>query len=64
MDKKKLKHMAPRDKKQLLTGILFIIPAAVMTTVFVVIPAFTVFYVSFTDWNGISPHKNFVGWAN
>ena len=64
MEKKKRKHMSPRDKKQLLTGILFIIPSAVMTVVFVVIPAFTVFYLSFTDWNGISPHKNFVGWEN
>lgn len=64
MDKKVRKPMSRRDRNQLLSGIMFIIPSAIMTLVFVVIPTFTVFYLSFTDWNGVSPHMNFVGWDN
>ena len=64
MDKKKRKHMSRREKNQLTSGILFILPSAIMTAVFVVFPALTVFYLSFTDWNGVSPTMNFVKWDN
>ena len=57
-------HMSQRKKNQVLTGLLFILPSVIMTAVFVVLPAITVFYYSFTDWNGVSAHKNFVGMLN
>ena len=64
MDNNNRKKMSQRQKNQIITGLFFILPSLIMTAVFVVIPAFTVFYYSFTDWNGISPHKNFVGLEN
>ena len=64
MDKQKFKNMSKRQKDQILTGLFFIIPSLIMTAVFVVYPAITVFYYSFTDWNGVSPTKNYVGFEN
>ena len=56
--------MTKRARDQILTGLLFILPSAIMVIMFVVVPAINVFYYSFTDWNGISPRKNFVGLEN
>ncbi|MBQ6036350.1 MAG: sugar ABC transporter permease, partial [Lachnospiraceae bacterium] len=64
MEKQKFKNMSKRQKDQILTGLFFIIPSLIMTAVFVVYPAITVFYHSFTDWNGVSPTKNYVGIEN
>ena len=64
MEKQKFKNMSKRQKDQILTGLFFIIPSLIMTAVFVVYPAITVFYYSFTDWNGVSPTKNYVGIEN
>ena len=64
MNKNKPKTMSKREKDQIITGLLFILPSVVMTIVFILIPAFNVFYYSFTDWNGVSPYKNFVGLEN
>ncbi len=64
MEKQKFKNMSKRQKDQILTGLFFIIPSLIMTAVFVVYPAITVFYYSFTDWNGVSPNKNYVGFEN
>ena len=64
MDKLIFKNMSRRQKDQILTGLFFILPSLIMTAVFVVYPAITVFYYSFTDWNGVSPQKNYVGLEN
>ena len=64
MDKLTFKNMSRRQKDQILTGLFFILPSLIMTAVFVVYPAITVFYYSFTDWNGVSPQKNYVGLEN
>ena len=58
------KHLTKRQKNQLLTGLFFILPSVIMTAMFVVLPAINVIYYSFTDWNGISPKKNFIGLEN
>lgn len=57
-------HRSSRERQRLITGIFFILPSAVLVTMFILIPVIRVFYYSFTDWNGISPHKNFVGLQN
>lgn len=45
-------------------GILFILPALVLYAIFMIYPFFNSIYLSFTDWNGAQPVKNFVGLAN
>jgi len=45
-------------------GYLFVLPTVVLYLIFMVYPFCYTFYLSFTDWNGASPIKNFVGLAN
>jgi multiple sugar transport system permease protein len=52
------------EKSRLKTGILFIIPSAILCLVFVLIPLVDVFILSFQDWNGISQSRRFVGFDN
>lgn len=42
----------------------FIAPAFVLFTVFIIIPAISSVYYSFTSWDGINPNIKFVGLAN
>lgn len=43
---------------------LFILPAFVIFSVFIVIPMLSSFYYSFTDWNGLNPNVHTVGFKN
>jgi raffinose/stachyose/melibiose transport system permease protein len=43
---------------------LFALPALAMYAVFLVSPALQTIGISFTDWNGISPTRNFIGLDN
>lgn len=43
---------------------LFILPAFVIFSVFIVIPMLSSFYYSFTDWNGLNPDVHTVGFKN
>jgi raffinose/stachyose/melibiose transport system permease protein len=43
---------------------LFLIPAAVLLLVFLVIPIFQCFYYSLFDWNGMGPAEDFIGILN
>lgn len=43
---------------------LFILPAFVIFSVFIVIPMLSSFYYSFTDWNGLDPDVHTVGFKN
>ncbi|WP_311408422.1 carbohydrate ABC transporter permease [Liquorilactobacillus uvarum] len=52
-----------RSKNKLLT-IAYLSPTVVILLVFMVIPIFYTLYLSFFDWNLISPIKNFVGLEN
>ncbi|CAM4035710.1 sugar ABC transporter permease [Paenibacillus alkaliterrae] len=45
-------------------ALLFTLPALVPLTVFWLAPLVYVFYLSFTEWDFMSPEKPFVGWSN
>lgn len=45
-------------------GIFFILPAFLLYTIFMIYPFFQSIYLSFTDWNGAEPVKNFIGLEN
>lgn len=45
-------------------GYLFILPAFLLYALFMIYPFFQSIYLSFTDWNGVTPVKNWVGLAN
>ncbi len=64
-------HSAPQRKSGVRrwlqrnrTGFLFILPALLFYLMFFVQPFFNTVYYSFTDWNGVNPTKQFVGFAN
>lgn len=52
------------ERKRTLTGILFLIPTALLVGIFVVWPLINVIELSFFDWNGVSATKTFVGFDN
>jgi len=45
-------------------AVAFIAPAFILYTLFIIVPAFSSVYYSFTSWDGISPVVKFVGLAN
>ena len=47
--------MAAKRRQEALTGYLFMAPALVIFLVFLIIPIGAAVYLSFTDWNGITP---------
>ena len=49
---------------QRLNPVLFMLPALTIYIVFAIYPTYSVLEYSFTDWDGISPEKNFVGLEN
>lgn len=51
------------NRKTWLTSLLFVLPAAVLFTLFVYYPFVQSIYYSFTEWDSIRPPK-FVGWDN
>jgi multiple sugar transport system permease protein len=54
----------PYKKQKIVISIAFLIVPVVLLTVFTYIPAFAMFGYSFTDWDGISKTKNFIGLKN
>lgn len=58
MKKKKIN----RDK--IITNIIFLLPGLLFMGVYVVYPIFFTGYLSFFEWNGFDPVKQFVGWGN
>ncbi len=53
-----------RKRQQVRFAILFLLPALIIYLAFMAYPFFSTIYLSFTDWNGVSPDRNFVGLAN
>lgn len=49
---------------QRLNPVLFLLPALSIYLVFAIYPTYSVFEYSFTDWDGISPTREFIGFAN
>lgn len=45
-------------------GVLFILPAFLLYMIFFISPFIQSIYISLTDWNGVNPHKEFVGLQN
>jgi len=46
------------------TQLLFMLPAIVLFTLFLMIPMVGSFYFSLTNWDGLSPHVDYVGFQN
>ncbi|MCV2395128.1 sugar ABC transporter permease [Actinotalea sp. M2MS4P-6] len=47
-----------------MTGLLFAAPATALVAVFVLYPVIGTFRISLTDWDGFSPDRTFIGFAN
>lgn len=52
------------ERSRIRTGVLFLIPSAVLCITFIVLPLINVFIYSFYEWNGISKDKLYVGLDN
>ncbi|QGQ94518.1 sugar ABC transporter permease [Paenibacillus psychroresistens] len=50
--------------RKLWVQVLFILPAFLIFSIFIVIPIISSVYYSLTDWNGLDPVINFVGMKN
>jgi sn-glycerol 3-phosphate transport system permease protein len=53
-----------RNKNNKLLPFVYLLPTAILLTIFMVIPIIYTFYLSFFDWNLIAPTKEFVGFRN
>lgn len=63
--KKKLSFSSlPYKKQKIIISILFLMVPVVLLTVFTYLPAISMAGYSFTDWDGISKTRNFVGLKN
>lgn len=58
-----LGKMSLRSQKRLLLFSFVTVPLLLLIT-FAYYPAMELIRLSFTDWNGISANKSFIGWAN
>lgn len=58
------RRQSPFFKNEGLAQAVFLLPAFLMFTAFIVYPAMTSLYYSMTDWNGISREYNFVAFDN
>lgn len=50
-----VKTLAQKKREDMVAGLLFMAPAFLIFLVFLFIPIFFALFISFTDWNGISP---------
>ena len=58
------RHHAGLRREQTLTYLAFILPGFAIYCVFLIFPILLGVYYSLMDWNGISPHYDFVGLKN
>lgn len=57
--------VAPRyNREEVLTAVLFLVPALAVLGLFVIYPIVSAGYISLTSWNGFSPVKEFIGLDN
>ena len=64
-----LMTMAAKRRQETIAGLSFMTPALIIFLIFLIIPIGAALYISFTDWNGISPVLeegafDYVGTAN
>lgn len=60
---KQKSSMGKLDRKYMMAGLLFLLPAVVIYLIFAVIPFFDSFFLSFHEWNGFSA-REFIGLDN
>ena len=53
-----------KKKKFDKTAFMFIAPAFILFTLFIIVPTVSSVYYSLTSWDGISPDIKFIGLAN
>lgn len=51
-------------RQQAYYGVLFVVPGLLIYLIFMVYPFLNTIYLSFTDWNGVTPAKDWVGLSN
>src|ERR687886_2778012 len=51
-------------RQQAYYGVLFVIPGLIIYMIFMIYPFLNTIYLSFTDWNGVAPSKDWVGLSN
>ena len=49
---------------KMMNPVLFLLPALTIYIIFAIYPTYSVVEYSFTNWNGISPNREFIGLAN
>jgi raffinose/stachyose/melibiose transport system permease protein len=52
------------EARRIRIGALFLAPISLIMLVFLIIPVFQTFWLSLRDWNGISAHSRYIGFAN
>ncbi len=55
------KHKRSAFARRNRSGLVFLIPSAVLCLTFIIYPLINVIYYSLTDWDGMSKEKNFIG---
>jgi raffinose/stachyose/melibiose transport system permease protein len=60
----RLTHVPALRRQQAYYGVLFVIPGLLIYLVFMIYPFLNTIYLSFTNWNGITPTKDWVGLSN
>lgn len=58
------KYFQNRDNQKFLLLVTFLMIPTIMLFSFIIYPAAKLVYISFTDWNGVSPTYNYVGVDN
>ena len=58
------KRHSALERNRSVTGLLFVLPQAVLILMFMVYPMIEAVRYSFTDWNGISSTMNYIGFDN
>ena len=61
---KKTSLAAVRQRKIALCAAVFLIPVIILMAVYILYPIIATFVNSFTQWNGISTNKKFIGFYN
>src|SRR5215210_802436 len=51
-------------RQQAYYGALFVVPGLLIYTAFMVFPFLATIYLSFTNWDGVSPERDWIGLAN
>jgi ABC-type sugar transport system permease subunit len=57
-------RQASRHWNRYRAGYIFLLPSLVLYAIFMIYPFFQSIYLSFTDWNGATTTKNFIGLDN